>query len=305
LSDIAEEVGPGESGSIETLTKLSDEYYNIIPHISKGYRIPVEPITTPQQVEKEIKLLETLDNIESAVSAFMDGAQNDVHLLDTFYSNMKNEIKPLERDSPQYKMLSKYLINGRGRSHNKFTMEIEDIFQLDKRELDNEEFRDLGNKMLLWHGSLRSNWGGIFKQGLKIAPPEAPSTGAMFGKGIYFADMSYKSAFYCSHDGSYYDGILLLSEVSLGESKELIREDKHAKEKLARDDLNSVKGLGQKEPNPEMTTILEDMQVPMGTPVPTHVESDLTYNEFVVYDEFQTKMRYAVKVKFSMENNEE
>jgi len=34
---------------------------------------------------------------------------------------------------------------------------------------------------------------GILGQGLRIAPPEAPATGYMFGKGIYFADMFKKS----------------------------------------------------------------------------------------------------------------
>jgi poly [ADP-ribose] polymerase len=43
--------------------------------------------------------------------------------------------------------------------------------------------------MLLWHGSKLTNFMGILAGGLKIAPPEAPTTGYMFGKGIYFADM--------------------------------------------------------------------------------------------------------------------
>jgi hypothetical protein len=37
------------------------------------------------------------------------------------------------------------------------------------------------------------NFMGILKQGLRIAPPEAPPTGYMFGKGVYFADMYEKS----------------------------------------------------------------------------------------------------------------
>jgi len=41
----------------------------------------------------------------------------------------------------------------------------------------------LGNQQLLWHGSRLTNWVGIISQGLRIAPPEAPSTGYMFGKG--------------------------------------------------------------------------------------------------------------------------
>jgi hypothetical protein len=52
------------------------------------------------------------------------------------------------------------------------------------------------NRQLLWHGSRLTNWVGILSQGLRIAPPEAPVTGYMFGKGVYFADLSSKSANY-------------------------------------------------------------------------------------------------------------
>lgn len=46
-----------------------------------------------------------------------------------------------------------------------------------------------GDRLLLWHGSRTSNFAGILKQGLRIAPREAPVTGYMFGKGVYFADV--------------------------------------------------------------------------------------------------------------------
>jgi poly [ADP-ribose] polymerase len=70
--------------------------------------------------------------------------------------------------------------------------------------------------MLLWHGSRLSNYVGILSEGLKIAPYEAPATGYMFGKGIYFADIVSKSANYCRpKDGS--EGLMLLCEVALGE----------------------------------------------------------------------------------------
>jgi poly [ADP-ribose] polymerase len=47
---------------------------------------------------------------------------------------------------------------------------------------------------LLWHGSRTNNFVGILTEGLRIAPPEAPSSGYMFGKGLYFADVPSKSA---------------------------------------------------------------------------------------------------------------
>lgn len=51
--------------------------------------------------------------------------------------------------------------------------------------------------------------------GLRIAPPEAPVTGYMFGKGVYFADMFSKSANYCCANHLSTSGVLLLCEVVL------------------------------------------------------------------------------------------
>jgi len=53
-------------------------------------------------------------------------------------------------------------------------------------------------------------------QGLRIAPPEAPLSGYMYGKGIYFADMFEKSYGYCRPSTSDNDCLMLLCEVALG-----------------------------------------------------------------------------------------
>jgi hypothetical protein len=58
----------------------------------------------------------------------------------------------------------------------------------------------LENRQLLWHGSGTGNWGSILKTGLRIAPPEAPTTGWLFGKGIYLANAIGKSGAYCQVD---------------------------------------------------------------------------------------------------------
>ncbi|KAJ0086923.1 hypothetical protein Patl1_07160 [Pistacia atlantica] len=72
-------------------------------------------------------------------------------------------------------------------------------------------------RMLLWHGSWLTNFVGILSQGLRIAHPEAPATGYMVGKGIYFADLVSKSAQYCYIDKKNPVGLMLFSEVALGE----------------------------------------------------------------------------------------
>lgn len=68
--------------------------------------------------------------------------------------------------------------------------------------------------MLLWHGSRVSNFVGILSQGLRIAPPEAPASGYLFGKGIYLADMAEKSINYCRSYGQD-SALILLIEVYL------------------------------------------------------------------------------------------
>ena len=71
-----------------------------------------------------------------------------------------------------------------GATHSGFGLEVQDVFELD-RQGESERFRPHNhtpNRMLLWHGSRLSNFTGILSQGLRIAPPEAPVSGYMFGK---------------------------------------------------------------------------------------------------------------------------
>ena len=96
----------------------------------------------------------------------------------------------------------------------------------------------IGNRRLLFHGSGVTNFLGLLSQGMRIAPPEAPATGYMFGKGCYFADMMEKSMSYAA---GYKNKYLLLCDVALGKAKKLFRA-----ENVERLDSNfhSVRGCG-------------------------------------------------------------
>jgi poly [ADP-ribose] polymerase len=50
----------------------------------------------------------------------------------------------------------------------------------------------------------------------------------MFGKGVYFADMSSKSANYCFTNNNNDIGILLLCEVALGNTNDLLSSNYNA-----------------------------------------------------------------------------
>lgn len=79
---------------------------------------------------------------------------------------------------------------------------ITNIFKIQRSE-EAEAIKELNlpNHCMLYHGSMVSNFIGILSQGLRIAPPEAPSTGYMFGKGVYFADTFQKSYGYSARGG--------------------------------------------------------------------------------------------------------
>lgn len=110
-------------------------------------------------------------------------------------------------------MINTYLDNTKGDRK----LKIIDAFEI-KREGESNKFNpdELSNKILLWHGSRFSNFVGILSQGLRIAPPEAPKTGYLFGKGVYFADLAEKSAPYCYASLSNDIGLFLLCEVAMG-----------------------------------------------------------------------------------------
>lgn len=84
---------------------------------------------------------------------------------------------------------------------------------------------------------------GILSQGMRIAPKEAPVTGYMFGKGLYFADMFSKSNSYAQRDifpeqDSY---LMMLCEVVCGNMLE--KKEAENIEHLP-NNKHSVKALG-------------------------------------------------------------
>lgn len=143
---------------------------------------------------------------------------------------------------------------------------LQDLFHIRRADEEQRFRRDLPNRMLLWHGSRLTNFMGILGQGLRIAPPEAPCTGYMFGKGVYFADMVSKSANYCYTSSRSNIGLLVLAEVSLGTMRELRQADYNASQLPP--GAHSTKGVGRMIPNEQEAIVLPDgVKVPLGHPV--------------------------------------
>ena len=65
----------------------------------------------------------------------------------------------------------------------------------------------------------------------------------------------------------------------------------------------STLGLGKTAPDPAQSQMVGDVKLPMGKPVQTGVANPqgytLQYNEYIVYDVAQIKLKYALRVKFN------
>ncbi|CAL0310383.1 unnamed protein product [Lupinus luteus] len=275
------------------LIDASNRFFTMIPSIHPHI------IRDEDDFKSKVKMLEALQDIEIASRLVGFDANND-DSIDDNYKKLHCDIAPLPHDSEDYRLIEKFLHNTHAPTHTEWSLELEEVFALEREgELDSfAPYREkLGNRMLLWHGSRMTNFVGILSQGLRIAPPEAPATGYMFGKGVYFADLVSKSAQYCFTDKKNPVGLMLLSEVALGNVYELNKAKYMDKPPRGK---HSTKGLGKKVPNEsEYAKWKGDVTVPCGKPVPSSVKaSELMYNEYIVYNTAQVKMQFLLKVRF-------
>ncbi|XP_032035334.1 poly [ADP-ribose] polymerase 2 isoform X6 [Hylobates moloch] len=297
LKKIEDCIRSGQHG--RALMEACNEFYTRIPH-NFGLRTP-PLIRTQKELSEKIQLLEALGDIEIAIKLVKTELQSPEHPLDQHYRNLHCALRPLDHESYEFKVISQYLQSTHAPTHSDYTMTLLDLFEVEK-EGEKEAFReDLHNRMLLWHGSRLSNWVGILSHGLRIAPPEAPITGYMFGKGIYFADMSSKSANYCFASRLKNTGLLLLSEVALGQCNELLEASPKAEGLLQ--GKHSTKGLGKMAPSSAHFVTLNGSTVPLGPASDTGILNPdgytLNYNEYIVYNPNQVRMRYLLKVQFN------
>lgn len=293
------------------MEELSNTYFSLIPHAFGRNRPPV--IQSHDMLKKEIELLESLSDMKDA-SGILKNEKKDtesLNLLDRQFQGLGlEEMTPLPRDSAEFGELKTYLMDTRGETHNA-NYEVSDIFRIERKgekaRFDSSPFagppRD---RRLLWHGSRCTNFGGILSQGLRIAPPEAPVTGYMFGKGVYLADMSSKSANYCVPHISNGHALLLLCEAELGKPMQILTNAlSSAGETAKAQGMLSTWGQGMTGPSQWKDAVcvhpsLQGVTMPDTTVKPSQTNvpnAYLLYNEFIAYDVAQIRLRYLFRVR--------
>lgn len=288
---------------------LSNRYFTTIPHVFGRNKPPV--LQNDQLLKKECELLETLTDM-GVTNEIMKGPKEKekIHEIDRQFNSLGlQEMTVVQPKTAEYKELESYLYGSQGRTHH-LKYKVESIFRIERPEEERRRSEAYDNipvsdRRLLWHGSRSTNYGGILSQGLRIAPPEAPVSGYMFGKGVYFADMSSKSAGYCWSFSSGNMGLLLLCDVELGYP---MYEQKSANSNAAKDskDAGSLATLGCGRTVPVgwkdagcVHPTLEGVRMPDVTESTSEPYGDrsLQYNEYIVYDVKQIQQRYLLHVR--------
>jgi poly [ADP-ribose] polymerase len=298
-----------ENPNNENLSKLSSQFYSKIPHNFGFKKMANFIIDSKEKIKEKIDMINslrdmkiTLHMLENADSDEVEYENQEEKQLYDCYKKLNCDIRSISKDEEIYSKLNKYLT-----AKIKSDDDEEDFYYGEdelslikayeiKRFGESEKFKDYGNKKLLWHGSRITNFVGILSQGLRIAPPEAPSSGYLYGKGVYFADMSKKSSNYCYPVNN--EALILLGEVSLG--KEDIRYDTdHSLPKTLKEGANSVHALGRLEPSGG-ENINGDIFVPNGDAKRNNNTSCWgSYAEYIVYNVDQIKLRYLLKIKYN------
>ena len=146
-------------------------------------------------------MLNNLLEIEIAFNILnTDGADDSEDPIDVHYKKLKCHMEVLDHNSAEFAHISEYVQNTHAKTHSGYKLEIEDAFKICREGEDSsfDKFKSLHNRKLLWHGSRLTNFAGILSQGLRIAPPEAPSTGYMVTIASHFSfDFLDVSDIYC------------------------------------------------------------------------------------------------------------
>lgn len=283
------------------LTQLSSEFYTLIPYSCGRLAPPL--IDSKKIIGKYVNLLNELSQMvfgSKAITKLRRDKGNMVKL----YEDLHTEIIPLDKSDEMYQILAEYVKNSRAPTHN-FKYKILDIFEIN-RELERDAYdaysKKIKNKTLLFHGTRVSNMVSIFNNGLLCNLAKlgvnVPITGKMFGLGLYFACSASKSIQYCAYDTSDNIACLFVCEVALGRELEKKQADVNITSKTLPKKYHSVHGLGQSSFR-EYDYLDGKMRIPNGKleKIPERYDSNLLYDEYIVYNDEQVNLRYLIKLK--------
>ncbi|CAD8053289.1 unnamed protein product [Paramecium sonneborni] len=299
----------------------SARYYEIIPKTQMRHNL-LPLLETQEIINQQLQLLELLLNVEQSIKILLAANYNlnTIHPITYCYNALNIKMLTLSQQDLEFKMIQTYIYRTQ-------SVRIANIFAIERKgEAQKFEKYNQGSRILLWHGSKISNFLSLLTLGLKIAPSWAVNTGAMFGKGIYFADQFSKSYNY-TQDYTIYNNYgynsyqrnqyntnqyqkyryLLLCEVSCMNQIEAYNDPSQNHSQFYQPEY-TLKAVGSKGPDPiSQIKMPNRCVVPIGQIISNTIPPQLKQNkkvdfytqntEYIIYDESRVKMRYLVQIE--------
>ncbi|KAL4475025.1 hypothetical protein ABPG74_001721 [Tetrahymena malaccensis] len=283
LNELMDAIKNNETSKCE---KLSSQFYSHIPHDFGFSKMSNFILRSEEQVKQKLDMLQNLEDLKVATN-LLKLSDTEEAIIDENYKKLKSNIEVV-KDQSTRNMIMNYIKEG----STYRSPQVLEIYEVNREGEDERYTKDLGNDTLLWHGSRISNFVGILSQGLRIAPPEAPASGYLYGKGIYLADMFDKSRGYCQGNSEGVNYIMLI-QAALGNQNKIQQTDYNAS--------NLPKGThscwGWGTLGPEQFIDHNGVKVPSGKPVRTQSKNYMTHNEFIIYKVEQAKIKYLIRFK--------
>ena len=248
----------------DKIVSLTSQYFSMIPHRLGRITNPNDAaINTIQKADSEEELLQLMRDVYHVQGEL----ESDV---DRKYRALGAQITVVPADDPIYAQVEQKILQTQSQRHP-FKLRVNRLFSAclpEERTRFERDGQKFGNLQGLFHGTKNCNMVGILSRGLLIAPKNAPVTGYMFGKGIYFADQSSKSAQYSLLWAANRRpiGYLFLADVALGKIK---KETGPQYREEAPRGCHSVQGCKGK---------------------------SLIHNEFIIYNNAQCTLRYIAEI---------
>lgn len=292
---------------IDQITKLSNQYYELIPQMNFNYE-KLKPISNENDLDNQKSLLNQLMHAQVSCRILM-GAKYSMTASDSsvqnpfdyIYKCLNCRLELMDANDSLTQFILRYIESTRTAN-----VKIKRIFKF-KREEEKNNLDNYSNRYLLWHGTSTENLVSIMGRGLVISPSDSRTNGNLYGKGIYFSDSfafssAYSNGVRCTNKSKTYKRCyILLCEVGIGRAKEL--RTRYETLDTLPDGFDSVKALGQYEPDPRKQLIMANGSVmPLGDLVPVELKSgEYIYSrysnesQYVIYSEKQCSIRFIVQ----------
>lgn len=216
---------------LSIIDELNAEYFILVPTKIKDTTNRDLLIYSERNIEAQsdicdmlfetVKLTDDLKNKQKEIAELNKEQKNYKKVFDVTISKLEDK-KEFDRINKYFER-TKNNVHGRTLGGSKIT-NIFNISLAAQQEPFKESAAKLGNVEELFHGTKIANILSILSKGL-LLPGQTPGaiTASMFGKGLYFANQSTKSAQYC--DGMRYGGgrsrrfnYMFLAQVVMGKS---------------------------------------------------------------------------------------